>query len=866
MSVDRKPTLRQAAPRPSRYVVDNPRLATWVDAVADVSVLLLVAPAGAGKTTAMVSLHDALRAGGAQTVWIHLTRAESRFERFCTTVAAACGGVSSASASSLFAPADLVDLALRDALFDAVAGLGAPSALFLDDFEHVDDPRVLDAMQELVEHLAPGCCLVLGSRTEPALKLRKWKAEGRLLEIGAGALNFDFERARTLLNQRHHVGVDDATVRQLVERTEGWATGLQLAALALGDGVDRKRFVEHLSRGVRDISAYLYEEVFEQQSVDVQDFLVRTSLLVGMTAPLCDAVTGRSDSAPLLRLLEQNNLFVVRIGDAGEQYRYHALFADFLRARLEETMPREVAALQLSAARWHAANGQTDLAIAAALAGGDDALAASLLESEAWPRIASGQLDTVAGWLSALGAHCLDARPALLAAQGWLHVFQHRFDAAIDVAHRLQQLPHAAAVDEVRVLEPMSLALLDRVDDCARLLDAEFVGVELRGLSGAILHNVRAYVALWSGRLDLAVAETERSAAWFMRERAPYGLAYAYGIRGNALLAMGRTRDAVSVLQRAYDEMMAERVTAQTCGWMIAGYLAEALYESGEFERASNLVEQHYARIADSGVADVLIVAHRVLARRHALAGQHGAAAKVIAAGLDIGRRLGLARIEAAMQLESEFDALCAFDAAPGSVLPLPLAPTWSGFTGHLVPSNDAETPEVMRLRCMIRRGEARGAASELVGRVAEARACGRRRLQLKLQLLLVQALAATDRRGDALDESAEALVLQHETALLASAQEEGAELVALLARVAASGPAVAEAGAAAVADAVLSDRELEVAQCMIKGMSNRAIAKRLFISEATVKFHLRNINQKLGTSNRTEAAFICQERGWLGD
>jgi LuxR family maltose regulon positive regulatory protein len=87
-----------------------------------------------------------------------------------------------------------------------------------------------------------------------------------------------------------------------------------------------------------------------------------------------------------------------------------------------------------------------------------------------------------------------------------------------------------------------------------------------------------------------------------------------------------------------------------------------------------------------------------------------------------------------------------------------------------------------------------------------------------------------------------------------------------MLARVAASGPAVAEAGAAAVADAVLSDRELEVAQCMIKGMSNRAIAKRLFISEATVKFHLRNINQKLGTSNRTEAAFICQERGWLGD
>ena len=228
--------------------------------------------------------------------------------------------------------------------------------LVLDDYHVITAQAVHDALNFLVEHQPASLHLVIASRADPPLPLARMRARSDVNEIRARDLRFTGGEAAGFLRQTMGLDLSDTDVALLDRRTEGWIAGLQLAAHSLLHQENRQDFLTAFAGDDRFVADYLIEEVLASQPAVVQDFLLQSAILDNLTAPLCDAVTGRSDSQAILTSLEQANLFIVPLDNRRQWYRYHQLFADLLRERLSES-GRSVAALHARASRWYAENG-----------------------------------------------------------------------------------------------------------------------------------------------------------------------------------------------------------------------------------------------------------------------------------------------------------------------------------------------------------------------------------------------------------------------------------------------------------------------------------------------------------------------------
>ena len=247
--------------------------------------------------------------------------------------------------------------------------LAPPFALVLDDGQFVENQDCWDQVATLLEHLPEGATVALASRCDPPLALARMRAHGNLCELRLDALVLDRAETAQLLDLQG-LSDDDETVTALLAATEGWATGLYLAALA-SRGRDNGEWLGQVRGDQRDIAAFLLDEVFERQSADLQEFLLRTSMLQQLTAPVCAALTGRADAGAVLSTLARDNLFVVALDDHAEAFRYHHLFAELLESRLERLHADDVVPLHRKAAEWLDRNGEPAAAVEHWLAAGD---------------------------------------------------------------------------------------------------------------------------------------------------------------------------------------------------------------------------------------------------------------------------------------------------------------------------------------------------------------------------------------------------------------------------------------------------------------------------------------------------------------
>ena len=256
--------------------------------------------------------------------------------------------------------------------------LAGPIVLALDDYHVIDATDVHEAVTFLLDNLPPGVTIAMTSRADPPLPLSRLRARGELVELRAADLRFTEEEARAFLNDVMTLGLEPEQVTALAARTEGWAAGLQLAALSIapteagGDVATVGTFVDAFTGSHRYVLDYLVEEVLDRQPTDVRTFLLDTSVLDQLTGGLCDALTGRDDGQRMLETLERVNLFVTALDHERRWYRYHHLFAEALRARLEFQDAPRVRDLHRAAARWYAAAGMIADALPHALAGEDD--------------------------------------------------------------------------------------------------------------------------------------------------------------------------------------------------------------------------------------------------------------------------------------------------------------------------------------------------------------------------------------------------------------------------------------------------------------------------------------------------------------
>jgi LuxR family maltose regulon positive regulatory protein len=408
-------------PRPQPGFVLRPRLAGRLDEGLARQLILVCAPAGSGKTALLA---DWARRGRCPVAWLSLDAGDNDPARLWRHAVAALDrvrpGISERVGPLLGPPAPPSFEGLVTALvneLDAEPGKGEV-LLVLDDYHLIDSQAVNASLRFLLEHLPPGLHLVLASRSDPPLPLARLRASGQLAELRADDMRFTTDEAAALLREALGADLPDAAVAVLAARTEGWAAGLQLAALSLRGQEDAAGFVAAFSGSHRYVLDYLAGEVLDRQAEELRGFLLETSVLERLSGALCDAVTGRADSQAMLEAIEHAGLFLVPLDEVRGWWRYHQLFADLLRVRLRQQRPERIPVLHRNAAAWHSEHGPADAAVRHAIAAGDMNGAARLMEQYFDELFyLRGEGATLERWFSALPAGMIKSRPRLLVAQ-----------------------------------------------------------------------------------------------------------------------------------------------------------------------------------------------------------------------------------------------------------------------------------------------------------------------------------------------------------------------------------------------------------------------------------------------------------------
>jgi LuxR family transcriptional regulator, maltose regulon positive regulatory protein len=380
-------------PASSHALILRPRLLTLLMKSFECPLTLVSAPAGFGKTTLLSNWIHALPPERARVAWVSVDEGDNEptlFWRYVlTALDRALPGLCAELVAYLHAQQAPPLHSVLQALINRLAEQSEQFLLILDDYHLLTAQAIHTTLTYLLEHLPPQLHLILATRADPPLPLALLRARGHLLELRTDDLRCKPDEAVAFLEQTVTIPLPEGVVEQVANRTEGWLAGLQLVALSLQGRSSPGTLleeVEEVSGSQRYIFDYLMEEVFQRPSAAVQTFLLQTSILTQLSAPLCDAVLEQSGSQQVLEQLERANLFLVSLDGQRQWYRYHALFAEALRQRLEQTQPAIVPGLHYRASQWYAQQGRLSEALSHAFTAQQWPWAADLLE-QVYPRI-----------------------------------------------------------------------------------------------------------------------------------------------------------------------------------------------------------------------------------------------------------------------------------------------------------------------------------------------------------------------------------------------------------------------------------------------------------------------------------------------
>ena len=398
-------------PPPRPGVVTRRALLDALSGPDPIPLIAVVAPAGYGKTTLLAEFASLK---SSRVAWVSVDDRDNDPAVLFTYLAVALDGVERVEPKVIRSiAARAVGVADVVRLVSAIAWMSEPVILVLDNAELLTNAECHDMIAELSLRLPPGSQLAIGSRRPVPVPVARLRSQRGIVEVGRDDLAMDATQARALLDDAG-VHLSDVDVERLVARTEGWPTGLYLAALAMNAGSPHLAAASSFSGTDRFVAEYLRSEFLDRVSRSDVLFLTRTSILDRMCGPLCDATVGRTGSSRVLQRLEQRNLLVIPIDRDSEWYRYHHLFGELLHAELMRREPETVRELHLRAAEWYEANNLPEAAVEHAQRAADADLAARLVLTLANPVWASGRLDTVLRWMQWFADHeLMEEQPAV---------------------------------------------------------------------------------------------------------------------------------------------------------------------------------------------------------------------------------------------------------------------------------------------------------------------------------------------------------------------------------------------------------------------------------------------------------------------
>jgi LuxR family transcriptional regulator, maltose regulon positive regulatory protein len=897
-------------PRLQPGFLARPRLAEGLDEGLARGLVLVCAPAGFGKTALLA---DWARQGRRPVAWLSLDPGDNDPARFWRHVIAALEwgrtGTAEQFAPLLGPPPPPAFDGLVTALINELADQpGADEMLLiLDDYHLIDAQPVHTSLGFLLEHRPAALRLVLTSRADPPLGLARLRGRGQLAELRAAELRFTVEEAAALLRQAAGPALPEAAVAALTARTEGWVAGLQLASLSLRQHSDVAGFVATFSGSNRYVLDYLTEEVLEHQPDEVRSFLLETSVLERLSGGLCDAVTGRPGGQAMLERLERANLFLVPLDEVRGWWRYHQLFADLLRARLQREQPGRVPELHRAAAAWSEEHGFADDAIRHALAAGDSAQAARLIEQHVDELILRSEGATIARWLAALPAGLASSRPRLCLARTFVAVADGDVDAAgppLDAAEHA----YADAADEP--FEPSvgrAASLLVNLPAIIALERA--VLAHLRGdAEGTAASASRALAAIGEGEWMLdSVTRWHLAVAEWLRGRLPEAeRAFASGVArwrqvgeltlaawgghylGQVQRARGRLDAALGTYQQTLEITASPGRPALPASGVPQVGMAEVAYQRDQLDTALAHVTEGIALCQGFAYTQPLATGLATLAWIRQATGDPAGALEAMG--------------EAELAAPGPASLLNPVPAQRARLLlaqgDIAAAAAWTkqrGLSADDEPSYPQEPEHLVLVRVLLAQGRP-GSALPLLQRLHAAAAIqGRRGSEIEIQALRALILAAAGDEDSAVATLAEALILAGPQGYVRVFTDDGAPMGALLGRLVAAqraeqgpargvplgylgrlarsfAPGTADTGPDAAQRALgarglvepLSEREREVLRLLAAGKPNQEIARELVVSLHTVKKHVTHVLGKLGAANRTEATARARELGLL--
>ena len=902
-------------PRPQPGFVDRPRLVNQLDGGLARGVILICAPAGFGKTVLVAEWAETSQR---EVAWLSLDAGDNDPSRFWRHATAALDearpGMSERIAPLLASPPSPSFEPLVTALINELAQPDEAGVLLvLDDYDRIESQSIHASVAFLLEHRPSELGLVMTSRADPPLPLARLRARGQLTELRAEDLRFTLEEAAALL--RGLVGSDislpDASVAALATRTEGWAAGLQLAALSIQRRSDVSHFVETFSGSHRYVLDYLTDEVLDRQPDRVRSFLLETSVLDRLSGALCDALTGRTDSQEMLETIERANLFLVSLDDVRGWWRYHHLFADLLRMRLQQEQPERVPVLHRGAASWCEQHGLADDAIHHAIAAGEVVWAARLIEGHFDELFLPGERATIQRWLSMLPDELVRSRPRLCLAETHMALVGGDLEEG---ERTLASAEHAYANAEDEPFEPsvgVAGSVLANVPAAIGLGhaflahwrgDAEgamaFASRALAELRGGerMLESIARWqlgVAEWlRGRLDEAErAFTDRVSESLAVGERGFAAANCYYL-GRVQRAGGRLDAALRTYQHTLEITAGQGEVAPPASGIALVGMAEVAYQRGELEAALEQVTEGIHHCRPLNLRQPLATGLATLGLIRLAQGEVAEAREAMDEAVGVVPGEGVATLLNPVPAQRARLLLALGDVA-GAV-------KWTeerGLGADDEPSYPGEPGYLVLARVLLAQSSTDQALGLLERLNAAAVAQGRTGSVIEIQALRAPALEAAGDEAGALIALAEVLSLAHSEGYVRVFADEGPAMGALLGRLVAAhrlDPGIArnvplhflgrlmrafEHGAAAGAPPTrrsgagvpglveaLSDRELDVLRLLAAGKRNREIASELYVALDTVKKHVTHIFEKLGAANRTEATARARDLGLLAD
>jgi LuxR family maltose regulon positive regulatory protein len=898
-------------PRTPPGFVLRPRLVKQLQEGMVRELVLACAPAGFGKTALLA---DWSQRGQRPVAWLSLDPGDNDPVRFWRHAAAALDrvrpGIAEQVAPLLGQPAPASFEGVVTALINELAAEPGEVLLVLDDYHLIEAQSVHRSLTFLLEHLPPGVHLVLASRSDPPLPLARLRAHGQLVELRAADLRFTANEAAALLREAGAPDLGEDVVAALATRSDGWAAGLKLAALSLRGQPDAAEFVATFSGSYRYVMDFLTEEVLEGLPPPVRGFLLETSVLDRLAAPLCDAVTGRTDGQAMLETIERANLFLVPLDEVRGWWRYHPLFADLLRSRLQQQEPQRMPVLHRNAAAWSEENGLADDAVRHAVAAADPLWAARLIERHSDELVLRGEGATVQRWLAALPAELVGRRPRLLLVQALLALLDGRVEAVEAPLEAAERFAADAADEPYEPSVGRAASALANVP-AAIALDRAHLAELLGDADRAIAFGRRALVEIGEGESLLrSIAAARLAVAQWLDGRledAERGLVVSIGrwraagerylpVRGCHYLglvrrAQGRLDAALETYQQALQiAAPSNRPALPAAGAVYVG-MAEVAYQRGDLGSALRQVTDGIALCRQLTNKQPLATGLATLAWIRRAKGDVLGTAEAIAEAARVAPSPDVADLLNPVPAQRARLLLAYGDLAT--------ATQWIEERG-LRAEDDVSYPRepgyLVLARLLLASDATDRALALLDPLYADAAAHGRNGSVIEIQALRALALAAGGDEPAGLVALAEALTLAVPQGYIRVFVDEGRAMGALVGqliatqqqqRAAAAGVPVGYLGRLAQAfegDADgehtaarssspipaglvvgLSARELEVLRLLAAGKRNWEIAAELYVTRDTVKKHVTHILDKLGAASRTQAAARAREIGLLG-